>query len=102
MRGDRELIPPTAIKKSSIPLLASTDTIGTPSTPLLEEERDLLSCGLAPDTINPFRTHRSGFSPTLASDNYPMNASKGDRADILGVSRHTAITLSMNSSGTDS
>ena len=83
MRGDRELIPAAAIQKSSILFFVSTDTISTPSAPLLEEERDLLLYGLAPDTINPFRTHGPGFSPTLASDNDPMNASKVDRADIL-------------------
>ena len=83
MRGDRELIPAAAIQKSSIPFFVSTDTISTPSTPLLEEERDLLLYGLAPDTINPFRSHRSGFRPTLASDNDPVNASKVDCANIL-------------------
>ena len=83
MYGDRELIPAASVEKSPIPFLVSTDTIGTPSTPLLEEERDLLLYGLAPDAINPFRTHRAGFRPTLASDNDPMNASKVDRADIL-------------------
>ena len=83
MYGDRELIPAASVEKSPIPFLVSTDTIGTPSTPLLEEERDLLSYGLAPDAIDPFWTHRSGFSPALSSDNYPMNASKVDRTDIL-------------------
>jgi hypothetical protein len=83
VRGDRELIPAEAVQKSSIQFLVSTDTIGTPGAPLLEEERDLLSHGLAPDAINPFRAHRTGFSPTLASDNDPMNASQVDRADIL-------------------
>ena len=83
MPGDRELIPAAAIEKSSIPFLVSTDTIGTPSAPLLEEERDLLSYGLAPDAINPFLTHRAGFRSALASDNDPVNASKVDRANIL-------------------
>ena len=58
MYGDRELIPAASVEKSPIPFLVSTDTIGTPSTPLLEEERDLLLYGLAPDAVNPFRTHR--------------------------------------------
>ena len=83
MRGDRELIPAAAIQKSSIPLLVSTDAIGTPSTPLVEEERYPLSYSLAPDAIHPFRTHRSGFRPALAANDHPVNSSKIDRSNIL-------------------
>jgi hypothetical protein len=83
MYGDWELIPAAPIEKSSIPLLVSANTVGAPSTPLLEEERDFLSYGLAPHAIDPFRTHRSCFRPTLASDDYPVDASKVDCADIL-------------------
>ncbi len=54
MGGDRELIPAADIQKSSIPFFVSTDKIITTSA-----------------------------SPTLASDKYPMNASKVDRADII-------------------
>jgi hypothetical protein len=81
--GGRIGIPCPAVQQAAIRLLVTSNAIGTPTTPLLEEEGNVLCIALTSYGIDPEWFHRSGLGAGFSTDDDPMNARKIEFPDVL-------------------
>jgi hypothetical protein len=72
-----------AFELAAVRTFASSPAIGSPSPPLLEEERHAGCLALKLHVLDPFGLHWPGFGAALAADDNPMDAAKIEFADIL-------------------
>ena len=75
--------PRSCPKQAAVGLLGATFAVGSPASPLLEEELHSLVLTLLANILDPIELHRPRLGAGLAPDDHPMDVAQVEFANVF-------------------